>query len=130
NWSTDQGYAVDGYRLPPLGSLARTDDGKLVAGAFSGSFAGAQLSPGVHYLVVQRSDDAVVLEQPLRPDTTVSLPPPLSWRQGQSLGAKAYADDGSVLGAVPVQVAGGRVAVDWHSQVGGRTVASVRVAAG
>jgi hypothetical protein len=49
--TTSSTYEVDGLRIAPGGFLAR--DGGLVAGAFTGSFAGRALSPGTHYLIIE-----------------------------------------------------------------------------
>lgn len=40
NWSRDDPFDVDGYRIAPLGFLARTADGRVLAGAFGDAWSG------------------------------------------------------------------------------------------
>jgi hypothetical protein len=49
-------YEVDGNAIAPGGFLARGPG--VVAGAFSGTFGGAPLGPGTHYLIAEGSDGA------------------------------------------------------------------------
>jgi len=53
NW-TDSVYETGGYGIAPGGFLARTDDGSVLAGAFADRFAGAPLSAGTHYVIVEQ----------------------------------------------------------------------------
>jgi hypothetical protein len=120
NWSPTNAYASGGYGLAPLGFLARTGDGSVVAGAFSGTFDGAALTPGTHYLVVERAGASVTVSQPLGADTDVTVDAP-----GTSV--TALAADGSSLGAVPAAAGGGRVTFRYAGSRGGRDVSAYRV---
>jgi hypothetical protein len=81
NWHSYLPYRVDGYDIVAGGFLARTDDGSLLAGAFPGTgfFNGQPLSPGDHYIVVQRSDEEVAVSQPVGEDTRLYLDVPKEW---------------------------------------------------
>jgi Domain of unknown function (DUF6259) len=74
NWNTGRTHSVDGYGIAPDGFLARSRDGSVVAGTFSGTFDGAVLSGGgAHDLVVMRAGSTVTVHQPLGSDTSVSV---------------------------------------------------------
>ena len=120
NWR-DRGVTVDGFGLARHGFLARAQDGSLVAGAFVDSFAGTALSPGTHYIVVERNGDAVVVRQPLGATTplSVQLPRAGAWR------AEALGADGGSLGSVAGAVRGGRFEFEY-----GEGVAAYRIVAG
>jgi hypothetical protein len=120
NWSSTGGYATGGYGLAPQGFLARTSDGSVVAGAFSGTFDGAALAPGTHYLVVERSGGAVTVSQPLGSDTDVTV-------AATGATVTALGRDGSALGTVPAVSAGGRVTFRYAASIGGRAVSTYRV---
>jgi len=94
NWSQAGGYAVGGDTVAPGGFLARSDDGSVEAGSFQGSFGGVQLSPGAHYLVVQRTASSVVVHQPLGAATQLAVDLPAGWTRGTALRATAAAGDG------------------------------------
>lgn len=129
NWNAENGHSAGGYDLTPFGWLARTDDGTVLAGTFSGEFGGVPLSPGDHYLLVERTTDVVTVRQPLGADTTIAVEPPASWRGG-ALAATAYGRDGSALGRLPVEARDGRVLVEWRRMLAGGRVVSVRITAG
>jgi hypothetical protein len=124
------GYDVDGYRIAADGFLARTPDGNVVAGAFEGTFAGAPLSAGVHYLIVRREPDAVTVEQPLGAPTPVVVPAPSSLRPAETLRATALAADGRALGTVAGELRGGRFAFVYGHELAGARVAAYRIARG
>ncbi len=56
NWNADKPYAAGRYTIAPSGCLVRSEDGNLVAGAFTGEFDGAPLSGGIHYLIATRAN--------------------------------------------------------------------------
>jgi len=51
NWRA-QPYTVDGYTIAPGGFLARSADGKVVAGALTAQF-GIPFTAGTQYLIVE-----------------------------------------------------------------------------
>ena len=130
DWSRAVPYGVDGDVIAPGGFLARTDGGSVIAGAFTGTFDGHALSDGVHYLVVQRGQDSVTVEQPLGADTSIAVEPPPGWHPGAPLHATALAADGSAIGDVPGAVEDGRFLFEYAAAVHGSAVASYRVSAG
>jgi hypothetical protein len=125
-----QSHGVEGYGIAPDGFLARTPDGSVVAGAFEGTFAGAPLAPGVHYLIVRREPDAVTVEQPVGPPTPVVVPAPAALPPAEALRATALAADGTPLGAVEGELRGGRFAFTYGREMAGARVAAYRIAAG
>lgn len=109
NWSQAAWAERDGYGLPPLGWLARSPDDAVVAGALAGRFAGAPLAPGRHYLVVERTGEAVAVRQPLGPETDIELAPPSASRPDAPLHAYVQRADGLLLQEVPLALRAGRV---------------------
>jgi hypothetical protein len=126
NWSGTAAHRSGGETIAPQGFLARTRDGRLLAGAFEGSFGGAQLAPGTHYLVVRREASSVTVAQPLGSDTTISVVPPL----GRPLRVEALAGDGTPLARVPATLRGGRVEFRYAGMVDGRRIDGYRIVAG
>jgi hypothetical protein len=108
NWSDSAAYSVDGYGVAPSGFLARTKDGGVVGGIFSGTFDTAPLAPGTHQLLVTRTASKVTVHQPLGDDTQLAVRLPSSWQAGQPVQVNAVGSDGSSRGAVEATVAGGR----------------------
>jgi hypothetical protein len=123
-------YELEGFGIAADGFLARTADGNVLAGAFEGSFADEPLSPGVHYLIVSREPDAVTVEQPLGPPTTVFVAPPASWRRGSTLRATAFDASGTQLGTAEGRLQAGRFAFHYGRELAGARVAAYRVALG
>jgi hypothetical protein len=97
NWSATDPYLDGEDEVAPGGFVAATADGTVEAGAFSGSFGGAPLAPGTHYLVVERTADAVTVHQPLGDATDLAVDLPSSWRPGSALSATARGSDGSAI---------------------------------
>ena len=108
NWSDSAPYSVDGYGVAPSGFLARTNDGSVVGGSFSGTFDTAPLSPGTHQLLVTRTARTVTVHQPLGDDTQLAVRLPSSWQAGQPVTVSAVGPDGRARGSVDGTVANGR----------------------
>jgi hypothetical protein len=108
NWSNSDGYTTGGFGIAPNGFLARSGDGAVVAGTFSGTYDGVVLSPGSHDLVVTRTSSAVTVHQPLGTETPISVRLPASWQAGSAVHAVATARDGSVLSSISGTVQNGR----------------------
>jgi hypothetical protein len=125
-----RGYSVDGYDVAPGGFLARTTTNDLLAGAFEGSFDGVPLSPGVHYVIVERDTANVTLAQPVGADSDVAVEPPAAWSAGRVLTATAMASDGTQLGTVEGRLQDGRFVFRYAGTVNGRAVAQYRIAVG
>ena len=124
NWSGGA-YETDGFTVAPGGFLARAPD--VTAGSFAGSFAGAPLSPGTHYLIVQQGDGAVTVRQPLGDDTPVSVEPPASRGDGRTPQATAYSSAGRMLADVGGALESGRFVFDYRGTVDGEHVGYYRV---
>jgi hypothetical protein len=121
-------YAIDGYDVAPGGFLARTASGDLLAGAFAGSFGGVALSPGVHYVIVERAETSVIVRQPVGTDTDLAIAPPAA--PGSPIVATALASDGTALGTVGGTLRDGRFVFRYAGMVNGRAVAAYRVSGG
>jgi hypothetical protein len=120
-----QGYSSAGYDVAPGGFFARTATNDLLAGAFEGSFDGAPLSPGLHYVIVERDAASVTVRQPVGADSDIAIEPPA----GSAFTATALAADGTQLGTVGGRLQGGRFVFPYSGTVNGRAVAGYRVAA-
>ena len=105
NWDAGSTYTVDGFTIAPSGCLARNDDGSLVAGVFTDSFQAATLSPGVHYLIVERGDGRIVVRQPSGPDTSLTIALPPGWNPGAAV-VQAMSRDSQPIATVPASVDG------------------------
>jgi hypothetical protein len=119
------GYSADGYDIAPGGFLARTAARDLLAGAFAGSFDGVPLSPGVHYLIVERAAASVTVRQPVGADSNVAVEPP----GPGPVTATALAPDGTALGSVGGQMQNGHFVFPYTGTVNGKAVAAYRVSA-
>lgn len=108
NWSSSAPYTVDGYGVAPSGFLARTKDGGVVGGIFTGTFDTAPLASGTHQLLVTRSATRVTVHQPLGDDTQLAVRLPTSWQSGQPVQLSAVGSDGGSRGSVDFTVQGGR----------------------
>ncbi len=130
NLASPATYAVDGFGVVSHGFLARTEDGTLVAGAFAGTFAGGTLSPGTHYIVVERTPATVTVRQPVGGDTELGVAPPADWSAGLGLRATALSADGAPLGVVDGRFESGRYTFAYSGTLNGVRVAAYRVAVG
>jgi len=130
NWSGSDGYTTSGFGIAPNGFLARSGDGAVVAGTFSGTFDGFALSPGSHDLVVTWTSSAVTVHQPLGTETAISVRPPSSWQAGAPLQAVALARDGSVLGPISGAVQSGRFVFTCAGSQPGLPAPTYRIRAG
>jgi hypothetical protein len=127
NWDPSGSYSTGGDQLAPHGFLARTKDGRLLAGAFQNTFDGAPLSTGPHYLIVERNDASVTVWQPLGTDTAVAVAPPSSWSSGTTLSATAIAADGTKIGAVGGTLRNGRFLFRYADDLDNQPVAAYRI---
>jgi Domain of unknown function (DUF6259) len=108
NWSDTATYSVDGYGVAPTGFLARSNDGALVAGSFTGTFDGAALSAGTHDLLVTRTASTLTVHQPLGNDTQLAVRLPTSWQAGKPVQVSILGPDGLARGTVDGTVSSGR----------------------
>ena len=108
NWSGSRTYTKDGYGIAPTGFLARSGEGALVAGTFSGAFDGFPLAAGTHDLVVTRTSSAVTVHQPLGDETQIAVRLPASWQAGRAVRATVLGPDGEPRGSVDGSIQNGR----------------------
>ncbi len=130
NWSATAPYSTDGYGVAPGGFVARAGDGSVLAGVFTDTFGGSALSPGVHYVVVERSGGAVGVRQPIGADTQLAVDPPPGWTAGQPIRVTALAAGGSPIADVPGELRGSRYAFTYQSALNGTRVDAYRLTAG
>jgi hypothetical protein len=95
----------------------------VVAGAFSGTFSGAPLSAGTHYVLVERNGGVVTVHQPLGADTALAIDPP----SAAAPHATAHAADGRMLGEATGDLRGGRFVFDYRAIVDGTRAAFYRI---
>jgi hypothetical protein len=109
NWDADRVYQTDGFGLTPQGVLIRKKDGSLTAGVFV-SYNDAALSTGDHYLIEERSENTIIVRQPLGADTMITVKPLAAWQnitptpgtsQPVPITAAAYDRHGRLLGSAP-----------------------------
>src|SRR5262249_56054720 len=104
------------------GFVGGTGDGSVVACSCVDTFAGAPLSAGTHYVLVERAGGALTVRQPVGDDTDLAL----AWTGG-SARVQALSADGSALGDVAAEVTDGRVRFHYAGEHGGHAVAAYRV---
>ncbi|HEU5263321.1 MAG TPA: hypothetical protein VFU34_01690, partial [Gaiellaceae bacterium] len=112
------------------GFLARTADNRVFAGAFEGTFDGVALSPGTHYVIVERNEVSVTARQPLGADTNLAVEPPRTWSPGRTLHATALNTDGRVAGAVSGEIRDDRFVFRYAGRLNGDSVAAYRITVG
>jgi hypothetical protein len=122
------GYSSAGYDVAPGGFFAVAPDVR--AGAFEGSFGGVSLSPGVHYVIVERDAVHVTVRQPVGADSEIAVDPPAAWSPGRTLIAAALAADGTQVGTVGGRLQNGRFVFSYSDTMNGRGVAAYRITAG
>jgi hypothetical protein len=104
NWNSDAGYQVDSHTIAPSGCLARTDDGSVLAGVFADQFSGKPLSPGLHYLVIERSGQLITVRHPSGSDTSLTLELPPDWDLTGGVQVRAMARGNQAITAVSAAV--------------------------
>ena len=125
NRNGDRPFASGGDAIAPHGFRARTRDGRLVAGAYQGTFGGAPLSPGTHYLLVRRDTTAVTVQQLRGADTDVTVVPPA----GRPLRLVALAG-GATVRSERVTESRGVVRFRYAGVLEGRRVDGYRIVSG
>ncbi len=130
NWSASDAYATDGYGVAPTGFLARSRDGALVAGTFTGTFDGSPLSAGTHDLVVNRGSSVVTVHQPLGPDTQLAVRLPSSWQAGRPVHATVLGPDGNSRGTVDGTIQNGRFVFTCAGPLPGIPAPTYRISTG
>jgi hypothetical protein len=126
NWAAAR-HPAGGHGIAPHGFLSRTRDGRLLAGAFEGTFDGTALSEGVHYLIVERDDASVTVRQPLGADTHLAVRAPSSWSTGRALRATAIAADGVNIGTVTGELRDGRFEFRYARELNDHPVSAYRI---
>ena len=127
NWSPTASLSLRGQVIAPNGFMAWSDDNSILAGEFSGSFNGAALLPGSHYVLVERSKTALVVRQPVGSDTLLANPAPAGWSASQVPRAVAFDANGVPIAGVPAWRSGKQLLFRYAHQVRGKAVAWYRV---
>ena len=104
NWDPLLTYEMDGHRLAPMGFMAETEDGGLLAGVFVRLFNGSELSAGEHYLIVERNPSVVIVRQPVGEETALTVGGPFDWKPGEPLRVWVFDRAGNLLGEAPFWV--------------------------
>jgi hypothetical protein len=127
NWDPGRRYTTAGYEIAAHGFLARTRDERVVAGAFEGAIDGVALSPGTHYLILERDSTSVTVRQPLGADTSLAVVPPSSWDARRTLQATAVDREGQPIRTTDGELRDGRFVFRYDRTLGGRQVAAYRI---
>lgn len=127
NWHPSVSYAREGHRIAPSGFYARTDDGSLVAGVFTGAFNESWMSAGEHYLIVEQLGNHIIVQQPVGYDTVLAVRLPEHWR-GRTLSVHALNVQGSVIGEAGHWIEQNRAKFIYRSAMKGQTVSAYRIA--
>ena len=90
--------------IAPSGCLARTDDGSVLAGVFADQFSGKPLSPGLHYVVIERSGPLITVRHPSGSDTSLTLELPPDWDLSGGVQVRAMARGNQAIAAVSAAV--------------------------
>ena len=129
NWSASAGYQVENLTIAPGGYMAFTRNtriGRFIAGAFAGAFNNHALSPGTHYLFIDRNTFQTTVRQAFGADTLLAIAPP-QWSgarlQSTVLRVRAVDQNGTAIGDVPSSVQEGLVVFTYAVTVNGHRVA-------
>jgi hypothetical protein len=122
NWHPALTYAVDGHHVAPGGFLARTDDGNILAGVFVNLLDGSALSPGEHYVIIERTPHVVTVRQPVGADTVLSVEAPDDWQAGETLHVWAFDRTGDNLGEVGFWTEGRKVKLIYRQELNSQAV--------
>ncbi|MBN1139363.1 MAG: hypothetical protein JXM73_22490 [Anaerolineae bacterium] len=127
NWDPAQTYLVDGHYISPGGFLARTSDNTVLAGVFDGFFNGAAITPGDHYVILERMASAVIVRHPVGSETPLSIDAPDDWQEGETLQVQAFDRTGNLLDDVDFEMEGRMVLFTCHQFYGDQYVAYYRI---
>jgi uncharacterized protein (TIGR03437 family) len=110
NWQQTTAYTIDGYSILPGGYLARTSDGAILAGSFTGMFNGQAISSGEHHIIVQRAGRTIMVRQPVGADTDVAIALPSDWSPTDAIAVTAIGGAGGTsLGTTAFTTAGSNI---------------------
>ena len=129
NWSTQRAYTAGGHTLPPEGVLVTSASGDLTAGILTG-FNGVPLSAGDHYLIAERTADAIEIRQPIGPDTDLVLRPLSDWRDLAAIRVTGYDAGGAAIAEAPATATEAGIAFAYRARLGGKDVAYYRAEPG
>jgi Domain of unknown function (DUF6259) len=119
NWNAGSTHQMNGFTIAPSGCLARADDGSVLAGVFVDQFQGTPLSPGVHYLVIERHTGAVIVRQPSGPDTSVAITLPPDWNLSDGVMVKAVSRDNQPIAKAQATVDGSQASFVYARSAAG-----------
>jgi len=126
NWRKSAGFPVGQQILAPVGLLVERVDGTLKAGIFT-VYQGAALSDGIHFLIEERGEDAIVVRQPLGNDTGLTLAALPGWDASSRVVAEAFSADGVRLGQIDGSISGENVSFFYAGTLDGQPVAYYRL---
>ncbi len=122
NWSSANPFSWQGSQIPPEGVLVDCGNGGLVAGVLT-RFNQMSLTPGDHYLVIDRDYTKITVWQPLGGDTALTLPFPPGWLMSDPLLVRAFDERAQKIADVPFIVNTDGITFTWIRQVGGKGAA-------
>ena len=101
NCDASNTYAVGNNTIAAAGFLATTASGDVEAGVFDGTFNGAALTAGQHWLTVENVNNVITIRQPQGPDTSLTINRPSGWTvDNQIYLVKAFKNGTETLGSL------------------------------
>ncbi len=107
--------APGGYSIAPNGFHAMSLDGNMTAGIYEESFNGTALTPGPHWLVVEREAQSISVSQLAGDSTELSIKRPRSWRNPAKIQLLQILSNGSAQFVQPSQLTNDRISF-FYSQ--------------
>lgn len=99
SWNYIDTLHLENYSLPPSGVLVESDDGRLVAGIFSG-FNGEDLSGETewedHYIIQLSTDSLITIKHPYSKDTPINIRKPSRWTDSEGISILCTTQEGTI----------------------------------
>jgi Domain of unknown function (DUF6259) len=126
NWDNLNPYTADGNTLAALGAWIQNQTGSEVAGILT-AFNGQPLSAGDHYLIIKRTQNQIVVRQPMGNDTSLTLALPPGWKAQDAIQARALNKAGNVIATVPLTLSAQGITFTLQANMSGQEVEAVSI---
>lgn len=104
NWDPTLTYIIHERHIAPGGFYAYTAapgaEVGVEAGVFTHVYNQQMLTPGEHYLIIERTPYTVTVRQPVGPSTLLAIDAPADWQPGATVQLLVYDQAGALLGKV------------------------------
>jgi len=116
NFQTNATFTTNSCTISPEGFMATMPSNQLLAGCFRGTFNGAALSTGDHYIVVEKiTNDVILVKHPGGINTSITMPKPATWT-GEVLAAYVLRDRTEILAPGKVSVVGSNLVLNYTKE--------------